>query len=594
MKNDARTSRTRKIGIRGRRRSLVWEERLAIKDQLHERVKELTLLHSAARLMQARGLTDQVVLTELAALLRPAFQYPGICQTRITFSELDAHTPGWCDSPWRIESSFSTSDGTRGTVEIVYVSKRPAAFEGPFLAEERKLIDSVAEMLAAYFERRQAEDRTTRLAYYEPTTGLPNRVQMQEHLTAAVKRAATAHKSLALMLLNLSHFREINNTLGHRNGDEFLRDISSRVRSILRKNDLLASLGGDEFAILLRHSDEVDHTIGMLEACLSQPSEIAGIPVKLDGAIGIAVYPEHGESAELLWQHCDVALRAAKDGHRGCQRYSSEIDHFHPQRIALLGELPGAIKHDELTLHYQPKVDLRTGRTVAVEALVRWQHPTHGLIYPDRFVILAERTQIINPLTRWVLTRAMRQCRTWHEAGYRIGLSVNLSVRNLLDAAFCKEILSIVAESGLSADWLTLEITESAVMVDPSRARIAMEKLAAGGIAFAMDDFGVGQSSLTYLKDLPMSKMKIDKSFVMALQEQRNAAIMHAAIELGHSLDLQVTAEGVESEYALEVLKKHGCELGQGYLFSKPIPANLLSAWLADSPWGCTSVHGAL
>jgi EAL domain-containing protein (putative c-di-GMP-specific phosphodiesterase class I) len=285
-------------------------------------------------------------------------------------------------------------------------------------------------------------------------------------------------------------------------------------------------------------------------------------------------------------QRSEVALRVARSSHRNHLLYSAKIDDYQPERIALVGELPDAIERNQLLLHYQPKIDLNSGRIVGVEALVRWQHPQRGLVFPDKFIPMAERTQIINPLTRWVIQDALRQVRIWRDAGFDLGLSVNLSTRNLLDTALCESIPDMAGNAGVPLDRLTLEITESAIMGDPEQCKRLLDGLHARGVVFSMDDFGIGQSSLSYIKDLPIHKIKIDKSFVMGFKEPRNAAIVHAAIDMGHSLEMQVTAEGVEDEQTLKVLKAFGCDIGQGYFFSKPLPVDKMTGWFRESAWG--------
>lgn len=556
--------------------------------RLRERVKELTLLHGAARLLHGKAATDRDVLAELVRLLPPAWLHPKVCEARIAHGEIDVRTPGWEDGPWKLSSPIATANGHAGVVEVVYLEQQPEEDEGPFLNEERALLGSLAEMISTYLDHRHAERKAARLAYYEPVTGLPNRAFVTERLTTIVEAAADAGHAMALLLVNLSQFRDINNTLGHRNGDEVLRHVARVLRETLREEDLLASLGGDEFVILLpRLADRgtIDRVITDIEDALDQPTKVAGVPVKLEGSIGVALFPEHGDTGELLWQHADVALRVAKDTNRDHLLYSPQIDHYQPQRIALLGELPQAMADDQLVLHYQPKIDLKTGKTVWVEALVRWEHPSRGQIPPDSFIPLAERTQLINSLTRWVLKAALGEYRRWYGQGLQLGICVNLSARNLLDPQLCAEIPGIAEATGIPLERLVLEITESGVMADPERAKRALRDLSSQGVQFSIDDFGVGQSSLAYLKDLPASKVKIDKSFIIGLTEHRNHAIVRGMIELGHSLGLEVTAEGVEDDATRLALQELGCDLGQGYFFTKPLPAENMTQWMARSSW---------
>jgi diguanylate cyclase (GGDEF)-like protein/PAS domain S-box-containing protein len=438
--------------------------------------------------------------------------------------------------------------------------------------------------------RKEAEDRVRHLAYYEPVTGLPNRASLRDALRRFMDDARARKRPLALLLANLNSFREINDTLGHHNGDDLLRQVAASLRAMGGEADMVACLGGDEYALLLTRisgSPDVEAVVERITAALRRPLGIAGIPVNVEASLGIALFPDHGDTPDLLWQHADVALRAAKAREQDRLFYQPEIDHYDPRRLALLGQLREAIERDQLVLHYQPKIDLRAGVTVAVEALVRWQHPAHGLIYPDSFVALAERTHLINPLTTWVLVSALGQGQAWRSAGLKLDLSANLSARNLHDPGLCAAILELAQRSRFPLEHLTVEITESAIMADPAHARNVLAQLHHAGIGLAMDDFGIGQSSLAYLRDLPISRLKIDRSFVTGFANPRNAAIVRSAIGLGHNLGLPVTAEGVEDERTMLALRDMGCDLGQGYYFAKPMPADLLADWLGESPWKC-------
>jgi len=440
--------------------------------------------------------------------------------------------------------------------------------------------------------RKEAEGRVRHLAYYDALTALPNRASLQARLAEAVGEAKSRNGPLALLLMNLHNFRDINDTLGHVNGDALLRQVAASLSEALWESDLVASLGGDEYAILLARlasRNDIDLVLGKISDALERPFTVAGIPVNVDASLGIALFPEHGDNPELLWQHADVALRAAREKHLSYLFYGRSLDHYDPQKLALLGGLAAAIGRNELVLHYQPKIDLATESTVGVEALVRWQHPVHGLVAPDQFVPLAERTQLINPLTTWVLASALRQGRTWHESGLTLELSVNLSARNLHNPTLGGEILDLARGFGFPLERLTTEVTETAIMADPALAKAVLTELEQAGIRLSIDDFGIGQSSLSYIKDLPVSRMKIDKSFVMSMGEARNAAIVRSAIELAHNLGFQVTAEGVENEQACRELRNLGCDFAQGYYFARPMPAQQFDAWLKESRWG---LHG--
>jgi diguanylate cyclase (GGDEF)-like protein len=435
---------------------------------------------------------------------------------------------------------------------------------------------------------RESEERYRYLAFHEPVTQLSNRTAMQRDLAAAVATAETEGSDLALLLLNLNFFRDINDSLGHDNGDLLLRRVAGRLRETVGHEGRVASLGGDEFAVLLPHlsaPSEYERALASVQKCLQRPFELAGVPVKLEATAGVAFYPRDGSTPQLVWQHADVALRTAKERREPYLCYDAGIDHYDAVRLSLIAELESAIKADQLVLYYQPKVDLRSGEAIGVEALVRWTHPTHGIVSPDAFIPLAERTELVNPLTRWIVATAMRDGLALSRASVPLGVAVNLSARSLHDADFCKDLLALVYEAAFPVARLTFEITETAIVSDPTRVRAGLDLFRAAGIHLAMDDFGVGQSSLTYLKDLPITEMKIDKSFVMDLSNAHNAAIVRSAIDLGRNLRLQVTAEGVEHESAYFALKAMGCDVGQGYLFGRPLPLEALVEWLRRSSW---------
>jgi diguanylate cyclase (GGDEF)-like protein/PAS domain S-box-containing protein len=481
---------------------------------------------------------------------------------------------------WREDYRFLRKDGTYADVQD----------RGRVMRDEAGKTVRMIGVMQDISERRQAQRQIEYLAFHEPVTRLPNRTAMRGTLADAITRAAADREELSLLLVNVNDFRDINDTLGHRNGDLLLEHVAKRLTGAAGGPGHVASLGGDEFAVLLTTASDCERALGAVHDCLHSPIELAGLPIKLDAAIGIAVYPRDGATTDVLWQHADVALRTAKERHESPLYYRAGIDHYDPARLALIGELRAGIADDELVLYYEPKLDLRSGRTVGVEALVRWQHPRRGLIGPGTFIPLAERTGLINPLTTWVVGTAMQQAMALCRAGIPLDISVNLSARNLHEPGFCAALLSSVGATGFPLSRLTLEVTETAIMADPARAKAALSAFHAAGIHLAMDDFGVGHSSLAYLKDLPITKMKIDKSFVMEFTQPRNAAIVRAAIDLARNLGLGVTAEGVEDEATYRALRTLGCDLAQGRLFSCPLAPNSLMAWLRESPWG---VHGA-
>jgi diguanylate cyclase (GGDEF)-like protein len=457
-----------------------------------------------------------------------------------------------------------------------------------FDGEELKLLEELAADISFALEYIEKEERVVDLAYNEPLTHLPNRVSLQRALASAVEEAAAKAHTIGLVLMDLDNFRDINNSLGHANGDLLLQHVARTVRESLWESDRIASLGGDEFAILLPRlgdKDDIQLVLEKIRVALQKPLSLTGVPVNIEYALGIALYPEHGDTADLLWQHADVALTTAKERHETHLFYSSDFDHYDPQRLALIGELRDAIHAEQLIVHFQPIIGVAGGKTTAVEALVRWQHPARGLIFPDQFIPLAERTGLINPLTACVVAEALRSGNRLHQEGFPLTVSVNLSARNLHDADFSAKLLDLVGKSGFPRERLILEITESAIMDDPIRARKVLNNLHDAGIQLSMDDFGIGHSSLSYLKDLPISRIKIDKSFLIGYWQPRNSAIVRSAIELARNLELKVTAEGVEDEATYLELRKLGCDLAQGYYFSKPLPPDRLRDWLRNSGW---------
>jgi predicted signal transduction protein with EAL and GGDEF domain len=374
----------------------------------------------------------------------------------------------------------------------------------------------------------------------------------------------------------------VNDTLGHHNGDLLLQEIGARLRTGLRASDSVARLGGDEFGLLLPHVADGGEALVLGErvrTILRRPFTLEGVTLDLEACVGVALYPEHGDDVDTLLQRADVAMYLAKEDRSGCELYAADRDEYSPHRLALAAELRRALDERELVLHYQPKADLSDGRIVAVEALVRWQHPEHGLLSPDQFVPLAEATGLIRELTLRVLDEALRQQRAWRDDGIDIRVAVNLSARDLYDLTLPATTARLLATYDVPPTALELEITESVIVADPMRARAILSRLSEMGIVLAIDDYGTGYSSLGYLKRLPIDEMKIDRSFVMQMADDRNdAAIVRSTVELGRNLGLRVVAEGVETATAWSHLKALGCDFAQGYYLSKPLPAAEIAA----------------
>jgi diguanylate cyclase (GGDEF)-like protein len=439
-------------------------------------------------------------------------------------------------------------------------------------------------------EREQAERTIKYLAYYDPLTALPNRIQLLERLQQAIVDSRHGNHPVALMLMDLDRFKEINDTLGHHHGDILLYLVGSRLKRVLFEPDIVSRLGGDEFAVLLPRLAESGHittVVQKIRKALEEPFAIEKLPIAVEVSIGIAIYPDHGADAETLFQRADVAMYEAKRTGGGYAVYATELDHHSPRRLALMGALRQAIEQNQLRLHYQPKVSLTTGQAIGVEALVRWQHPEYGFIPPDQFIGPAEQTGLIGPLTQWVLNTALNSDRVWSQARKSLTVSMNLSARSLYDSRLPGQLEELMRIRGGSPERLELEITESAIMADPVRAMEILLKVHGMGIRFLIDDFGTGYSSLAYLKKLPVDAIKIDKAFVINMAKDPNdAVIVRSTIELGHNMGIKVVAEGVENQETYQRLIELGCDAAQGYYMGRPLPFADLNQWLDESPWG--------
>ncbi|MCU1692268.1 MAG: diguanylate cyclase/phosphodiesterase [Frankiales bacterium] len=424
-----------------------------------------------------------------------------------------------------------------------------------------------------------------RQALHDGLTGLPNRLFLHERTTRLLGEAERTGATTGILLLDLDHFKEINDTLGHYVGDQLIREVAHRLRNALREGDTVARLGGDEFAVLttdLAGTEDALQVAARLLESLSEPLTIDGARLHVQASIGIALSPQHGHDAQSLLQRADVALYAAKET-RGCAAlYAPEGDLHSPEKLAMLGELREGIGAGQLTVHYQPKCDARSGLLVGLEALVRWQHPVRGLVPPDEFIPVAENTGLIGALTLEVLDQALQQARALRDAGRPLGVAVNLSVRVLTDLDLPRQVAGLLGRWGVPAECLTLEVTESTIMVDPVRTMQVLGLLRDIGVVLSIDDFGTGYSSLAYLKRLQAHELKIDKSFVTAMSSNSNdAVIVRSTIELGHNLGLRLVAEGVEDAATWTLLKSLGCDVVQGYYLSRPMPPQLLLDWIA-------------
>jgi diguanylate cyclase (GGDEF)-like protein len=416
-------------------------------------------------------------------------------------------------------------------------------------------------------------------ARHDRVTGLSNREDVARVLERALHRAQRHGEQVGVVMIGLTRFKELNETLGHRRGDLVLIEVARRLAAIARPGDVAARLGGDEFAVILTPVDGVAGSVAVAEqalAALCAPVMIRGVELDLEAHAGIACHPEHGETYDALLRHADVALERAKASHSGAVVYSSEFDERGMERLTLVSDLSRAIAAGELELVFQPQVELATGELRAVEALVRWSHPERGALSPEDFIEPAEQTGVIRSLTMWVVETALSQAERWHEAGLDVRVAVNLSPRSITPEL--PRDLAVILDGRTAS--LELEITETVGMVDADGALAVLEELTALGIRLSVDDFGTGFSSLAYLKQLPVSAIKIDRSFVMEMDhEASDRAIVRSTVDLARHLGMEVVAEGVESLQALEELRALGCHLAQGYAISPPLGAAALAAW---------------
>jgi diguanylate cyclase (GGDEF)-like protein len=420
-------------------------------------------------------------------------------------------------------------------------------------------------------------------AVTDDLTGLGNRRHLVDRLDAAIESASARDGTLALLLVDLDGFKELNDTLGHSAGDEVLRQIGPRLAQILREQDTLARLGGDEFAVVLAPGDEaIASAAGLrLRAALERSFAVGGIRVHVDASIGIALFPQHARDALGLLQRADVAMYEAKRMHTGHEVYLAARDHHSRDRLLLIGELHSALQAGQLVLYYQPKADLRTGAITGVEALVRWDHPDRGLLGPMHFLPLVEQSGLTRALTSFVLDRALDEIGERRRRGFDLTVAVNLGPADLLDLGLPSEVERLLALREFPPEHLILEVSEDVVMADVERTADVLDGLRATGAETALDDFGAGHAALSHLKRLKLDTLKIDRGFVMRLSEDdRDAAIVRSLVELGRRLGMGVVAEGVEDLAAWQALAGWGCHEAQGHLLGRPMPADELTAWL--------------
>ena len=497
-------------------------------------------------------------------------------------------------APWREEvtkrgyascATFPLLVNDRAIGALSIYSQEADAFD----AEELDLLDEAARdlsfgisVLRTRMEHDRAHATIERMSYYDALTGLPNHPHFETRLRESLVEAAPRNQLLGLFVIGLNRLREINDALGFHQGDVLLKEVGARIRAVVRGEAMVARMRGDEFSVLLptHNVDEPAEVAQQIMNALAKPFTVGDLKIDLSAALGISLYPEHGTEAALLMRRADVAMQQAKRSGKNFGIYTGEQDGESARRLSMAGELRRAIEEDELLLYYQPKIDMRTNQVCGVEALVRWRHPSRGMIPPDEFIGLAEYTGLIKPLSSWVVNAALRQSSAWRQMGVKLPVAVNMSPRNLHDDELIYEMDQLFAAWRADPGWIEIEITEGAVMQDPDGALQVLKRLKAMGIMLFIDDFGTGYSSLGYLKKLPVDSVKIDKTFVSdMLADADSAAIVRSTIGLAHDLDLKVVAEGVESEAIMQMLTALGCDVAQGYHISKPMPPEQFPEW---------------
>jgi len=474
------------------------------------------------------------------------------------------------DERWRDEFRMARPDG----------NSLHAYARGYITRGDDKRARRVVIVLQDITTRKEAEERTRFLADHDELTGLPNRNLFKQALNQALQRAERANKMLSILFFDLDRFKNINDSLGHDAGDEVLRTVAERLNACVRKVDVVARFGGDEFAVLtegLTAEDQAGTVARKILDALSKPMLLSGRQYRPAASIGISTYPTDGRDAQSLQKHADIAMyRAKEEGRSTFQFYSEQLNTHSLQRLEFESNLSNALNNREFVLHYQPKMDLATGKVTSMEALIRWVSPQFGFVSPGQFISIAEETGLILPLGRWIAQTACVQNSAWQKGGLpSLRVAINISARQMADKGLVDFIAETVRKTGLSPESLELEITESAVMSNQDYAEKVLNRFKELGFHLTMDDFGTGYSSLAYLKRFPFDSVKIDQSFVRGIPDSSDdVAIVAAIIAMAHSLQLKVVAEGVETENQLNMLRKLGCDTIQGYYFSKPIPSN--------------------
>ena len=539
---------------------------------------------AVTRMLMLRSATDDVVVAVLQQPLAAALEPFHWLQRQLAWTSLLAVAVS-------ILAGLVISRGIASPVRELADRARRIASGDYSSAPPTSRMQEIADLATAF--RTMQEGIATReaqimdLAYRDTLTGLPNRTMFGDKLARDVLTAQETGASVAVLLMDLDHFKYVNDTLGHAIGDLLLVEVATRLAAVVKRpGDVVARLGGDEFAILLPDTpvEDARRAAASILGSLEAPMTLSGHIVDVGANIGIAVFPEHGREAATLLRHVDVAMYEAKRSNAGVVVFDQRYGQGSSDRLSLMSDLRKAVDRDELTLVYQPKVSLRDGSTRHVEALVRWRHPTRGMVPPVEFIPFAEQTGYIRSITMWVLGRAIAQCAEWRAKGLPMHVSINISARDVMDAQLPDRVMALLESHDCAARWIGFEITESALLDDPDHAVQNLQRLHALGCQIAIDDYGTGYSSLAYLRKLPLHELKIDKTFVMGMSGATNDdVIVRSTIELAHNMRLVVVAEGVEDERTLERLRALGCDMVQGYHLSRPVGAEQAAQWARDS-----------
>ena len=472
-----------------------------------------------------------------------------------------------------LETTFIAKEGqhvdVEGNISCHYVNGVAVASQGVF----RNITHRKAQLIALEYQ-----------ATHDPLTGLPNRFQLSKDLNQVVEKTRLSGKRMAFMLIDLDRFKEINDALGHQAGDILLKQIAPRLYAALDGTVNVARLGGDEFGLLLPHVNNIEEVLDAAKKVLAficQPFNLEGLSIQIGASIGIALYPDHSDDPHSMMRCADIAMYLAKKNGGGYSIYNPTLDIYSPRRLSLITSLRVAIQENQLVLYYQPKQHIQTKNIIGLEALVRWQHPQHGLVAPNEFIPLAEVSDLIMPLTHWVIDNTLQQLRQWQDMGIDTKVAANISARNLQDNDLPNKIAALLEQHQIAAGHLELEITESAIIVDPLRALETLCRIHELGVALAIDDFGTGYTSLSHLRKLPITTLKIDFSFINnMLKSKDDAGLVQSIINLSHNLGMDVIAEGVEDQATWDMLNTFKCDVAQGHFICPPMTAGQITQWL--------------